>query len=141
LKEIYGYNIPVYKVVVLQTIANNKKLNIFCPHGNQGDAVSDGNWFSKFFISKIWAPLQAFLRINPNTPAYDASLKTAHNILMYEWSAQQSNLLLITGHTHQPVFESLTHIERLYRQLLFARKQNDGSMIEAIQKEIEFRKF
>ncbi len=141
LKEIYGHTVPIYEGVVLQTIINNKKLNIFCTHGHQGDAVSDGNWFSKFFISKIWAPLQAFLRINPNTPAYDASLKTAHNTLMYEWSAQQSDLLLITGHTHQPVFESLTHIERLYRQLLFARKQTDGSMIEAIEKEIEFRKF
>ena len=141
LKEIYGYDIPIYEGIVLQTIVNNKKLNIFCTHGHQGDAVSDGNWFSKFFISRIWAPLQAFLRINPNTPAYDASLKTAHNTFMYEWSAQQSDLLLITGHTHQPVFESLTHIERLYRQLLFARKQNDASMIETIQNEIVARKF
>jgi hypothetical protein len=50
-------------------------------------------------------------------------------------------LLLITGHTHPPVFESLTHIERLYRQLLFARKQIDASMIETIQNEIVARKF
>lgn len=60
---------------------------------------------------------------------------------MYEWSAQQKNLFLITGHTHQPVFESLTHIERLYRQLLFARQMNDDAMIGALQKEIEIRKF
>ena len=141
LKEIYGHEVPVYEGVVLQTIINNKKLDIFCTHGHQGDAVSDGNWFSKFFISRIWAPFQAFLKINPNTPAYDASLKTAHNTLMYEWSAQQSHLLLITGHTHQPVFESLTHIERLYRQLLFARSQNNIAMVEGLQKEIELRKF
>ena len=141
LKEIYGTNIPIYEGVVLQTVINNKQLNIFCTHGHQGDAVSDGNWFSKFFVSKIWAPLQSFLKINPNTPAYDASLKTIHNQIMYEWSARQKDLLLITGHTHQPVFESLTHIERLYRQLLFARQVNDESMISTLQKEIEFRKF
>jgi hypothetical protein len=60
---------------------------------------------------------------------------------MYEWSAQQKDLLLITGHTHQPAFESLTHIERLYRQLLFARQVKDEGMIESLQKEIAFRKF
>jgi hypothetical protein len=60
---------------------------------------------------------------------------------MYDWSAAQKNLFLITGHTHQPVFESLTHIERLYRQLLFARDVHDQKMSEALQKEIQIRKF
>jgi len=141
LKEIYGSEVPIYEGVVLQTIVNNKKINIFCTHGHQGDAVSDGNWFSKFFISRIWAPLQSYLKINPNTPAYDSRLKSLHNIFMYEWSAEQQNLIFITGHTHQPVFESLTHIERLYRQLLFARQLKDESMQNALQKEIEARKF
>ncbi|MBD0331223.1 MAG: metallophosphoesterase [Chitinophagaceae bacterium] len=141
LKNIYNVDVPIYEGVVLRTTINNKRVDIFCTHGHQGDKVSDGNWFSKFFVSKIWAPLQAYLRINPNTPAYDAHLKTLHNSIMYEWSTQQQNLFLITGHTHQPVFESLTHIERLYRQLLFARKQNDEQMIEAVRKEIQLRKF
>jgi predicted phosphodiesterase len=141
LKDIYGTSVPIYEGVVLQTIVNNKTINIFCTHGHQGDAVSDGNWFSKFFVSRIWAPLQSYLNINPNTPAYDANLKTIHNSIMYDWSAQQKDLFLITGHTHQPVFESLTHIERLYRQLLFARQVNDEAMIASLQKEIEIRKF
>jgi len=141
LKEIYGIDLPIYEGVVLQTFINNKELNIFCTHGHQGDAVSDGNWFSKFFVSKIWAPLQSYLKINPNTPAYDSNLKTVHNTFMYEWSAQQRNVLLITGHTHQPVFESLTHIERLYRQLLFAQKVSDQGMIKSLRDEIQRRKF
>ena len=141
LKDIYGINVPIHEGVVLQTIIKGKQLNIFCTHGHQGDAVSDGNWFSKFFVSKIWAPLQSYLKINPNTPAYDANLKTVHNQIMYEWSEKQKDLLLITGHTHQPTFESLTHIERLYRQLLFARQVKDDGMINSLQKEIEFRKF
>lgn len=141
LKEIYGYDVPIHEGVVLQTQVGERTLNIFCTHGHQGDAVSDGNWFSKFFVSRIWAPFQAYLKINPNTPAYNSRLKTLHNTIMYEWSAQQQDLLLITGHTHQPVFESLTHIERLYRQLLFARKQNDEGMIGSLQKEIKVRKF
>ena len=141
LKEIYGCDVPVFEGILLQTNVNNNQVNIFCTHGHQGDAVSDGNWFSKFFVSKIWAPLQSFLRINPNTPAYDAMLKTAHNSIMYDWSASQKNLFLITGHTHQPVFESLTHIERLYRSLLFARNMKDNGIIDSLQKEIQLRKF
>jgi predicted phosphodiesterase len=141
LKEIYGTQLPIYEGVVLQTEIKGKQLNIFCTHGHQGDAVSDGNWFSKFFVSKVWGPVQSYLKINPNTPAYDDHLKTVHNQIMYEWSAQQKDLLLITGHTHQPAFESLTHIERLYRQLLFARQVKDEGIIESLQKEIAFRKF
>ncbi len=141
LNKIYGYEVPIYEGVVLQTEVAGRRIDIFCTHGHQGDAVSDGNWFSKFFVSRIWAPLQAFLKINPNTPAYNASLKTAHNTIMYEWSTRQKDLLLVTGHTHQPVFESLTHIERLYRQLLFARQVNDEAMIRTLEHEIQVRKF
>jgi hypothetical protein len=31
-------------------------------HGHQGDLQSDGNWFSKWFVSSIWGPLQGYLR-------------------------------------------------------------------------------
>jgi len=116
LRKIYGADLAALEGVILQGTLNNRTVEIFCTHGHQGDSQSDGNLFTKFFISNIWAPLQAFLRINPNTPAYNQSLKTEHNGMMYDWSSQQRDLLLITGHTHQPVFESLTHFERIQRQ-------------------------
>ncbi len=125
LQELYGSKAAVLEGIILQATINKKTLTIFCTHGHQGDLQSDGNLFSKFFVSKIWAPLQAYLRINPNTPAYDASLKTEHNLLMYEWSSRQQDLLLITGHTHQPVFESLTHLERLQRQDAIKQSRNE----------------
>ncbi|MEJ1237493.1 metallophosphoesterase [Chryseolinea sp. T2] len=115
LRKIYGGDLIALEGVILAGEINKKRIEIFCTHGHQGDAQSDGNLFSKFFVSNIWAPLQAYLRINPNTPAYNQSLKTTHNGMMYEWSSQQRNLFLITGHTHQPVFESLTHFERIQR--------------------------
>ena len=58
---------------------------------------------------------------------------------MYEWSAQQKDLLLITGHTHQPVFVSLTHIERLYRELQRAKANHDMTLTEQVEKEIRKR--
>jgi predicted phosphodiesterase len=116
LKAIYGTSVIAREAVILESQIGDKDLSLFCTHGHQGDEQSDGNYLSKFFISTIWAPLQAYLRINPNTPAHNATLKTEHNTLMYEWSSHQRNMLLITGHTHQPVFESLTHLERLQIQ-------------------------
>jgi len=141
LKSIFNCDVPIYEGVLLQSTVNNNPVNVFCTHGHQGDKASDGNWFSKFFVARIWAPLQSLVKINPNTPAYDAQLKTLHNSIMYEWSASQDNIFLITGHTHQPVFESLTHIESLYRQLLFAQAVKDESMTAALEKEIATRKF
>lgn len=140
LKEVYGQVVPIYEGAVLKTVVGDKVIRILCTHGHQGDEMSDGNWFSKFFVARIWAPLQAFVRINPNTPAYDDGLKTTHNVLMQEWSAAQKGLLLITGHTHQPVFESLTHLERLYRRLLFARRDNNAANITDLEQQIAFRK-
>lgn len=152
IKKMYGQEVNIYEGVILSSDVRSLGLRvnqpeppnpqpvIFLTHGHQGDAGSDGNWFSKFFVAHIWAPLQAYLKINPNTPAYDASLKTKHNHIMYEWSSQQKDLILITGHTHQPVFESLTHLERLYKKLQKARQDKDVETVKELEKEIQNRK-
>jgi len=137
-KSVFSITAPKYSETD-ELPTGNCKLTIFLTHGHQGDASSDGNWFSKFFVANIWAPLQSYLRINPNTPAYDEDIKTLHNLIMYEWSAKYKNLALITGHTHQPVFESLTHPERLYRQLGEAIKANNKEEATKIENEIKQR--
>jgi hypothetical protein len=60
---------------------------------------------------------------------------------MYEWVAQQKNILLITGHTHQPVFQSVTHLESLYQKLAVARAADDAVTITKIEAEIVAKKF
>ncbi len=145
LKKIYGEKVKVYEGLILKLtidhpIAIGSALTIFLTHGHQGDASSDGNWFSKFFVSRIWAPLQVYLKINPNTPAYNTELKTEHNRIMYEWSSQQKNLLLITGHTHQPVFKSLTYPEKLFKELLQAKSQNDSLKVQQLEAALSFGK-
>jgi hypothetical protein len=139
LKDIYKEKIKVYEGVVLSVHDGTRGIHIFCTHGHQGDTQSDGNWFSKFFVARIWAPLQAFLLINPNTPAYDKGKKSLHNDIMYQWSSQQKNMLLVTGHTHQPVFASLTHLERLYKGFQQAQHEKDTGKILSIQEEIRKR--
>ena len=137
LQSIYGEKFPVYEGCILQTTINGHKLEIYLTHGHQGDLQSDGNWFSKFFVANVWGPLQSLLDINPNTPANNDALKSLHNTIMYEWSSAEKNLLLITGHTHQPVFMSLTHLESLYVKLGEAQKNKDTSAIKKIEDEIK----
>jgi len=139
LNRIYGESVPVYEGAILKLALDGRTLNIFLTHGHQGDSASDGNWFSKWFVSTIWAPLQSYLQINPNTPAYDNELKTAHNELMYSWQAKQKNTVLITGHTHQPVFASLTHLERIYMRLQAAVTANDETEVEKLNAELKSR--
>lgn len=137
LMQIYGQAIKIDEGVILQTTVDHKKLSIFMTHGHQGDLQSDGNWFSKWFVSDIWAPFQSYLRINPNTPANNDQLKTAHNKMMYEWSSKRKNTLLITGHTHQPVFRSLTELEILYEKQAQAKKDNASAVANELQAKID----
>ncbi len=138
LTGMYGAAVKVYEAVLLKLNIDEKVLSIFLTHGHQGDGQSDGNPFSAWFVGRIWAPLQAYLNLNPNIPSANDHLKTAHNLFMYEWSEQDKNPVLITGHTHQPVFASLTHLERLYKKIYGARNKNDETEIASLNAIIHF---
>ncbi len=105
-RNIFKMPLPVYEGIVLQTKINGNPLSFFLTHGHQGDKMSDNNAASTWFVSHIWQPFQRYLELNVNTPAKDYVLRDRHNIMMYEWSSLQKNTVLITGHTHKPVFAS-----------------------------------
>jgi hypothetical protein len=94
LKTKYGRELKIYEGFLITTQYNNKTFDIFMAHGHQGDKRSDGNAFSKWFVAALWTPVQRFLEIKSNTPAKNFELADKHNIIMYEWSAAQKNLLL-----------------------------------------------
>jgi predicted phosphodiesterase len=105
-KDIFTSPLRVYEGIILKTKVNAVPLSIFLTHGHQGDKMSDNNALSTWLVAHIWRPLQRYLQINVNTPAKDYTLRDKHNIMMHEWSSRRENLLLITGHTHKPVFAS-----------------------------------
>jgi len=141
LKQMYGQPVKIFGGLILNIeYTPEKRLQLFCTHGHQGDANSDGNWLSAAFVTYIWGPLQSLLRINTNTPSAKDMLKTLHNSIMYKWSAAQQQLVLITGHTHQPVFASLTHLERLLLNLETAHENCDLETAQKIEKEIPRRR-
>lgn len=140
IKKLYGRELKIFEGIVLRVQLKTKYVDVFCTHGHQGDAQSDGNAFSKWFVSYIWGPLQSFLEINTNSPSSNSQLKSLHNKMMYDWVYEQPYCILITGHTHQPVFKSLTHLERLYLALENAREKNDRDAIAQIEAEIPRRR-
>lgn len=104
LGKIFQMPLPVYEGIVVRD--NNLKVDIFLTHGHQGDMLSDNNWLSTWIVAHMWMPLQRYLRINVNSPSSDFTLRNKHNRMMYEWSSIRKHLILITGHTHQPIFAS-----------------------------------
>ncbi len=106
LRKNFAMPLPIHEGIVLKLKTKSGALKIFLTHGHQGDTMSDNNAFSTWVVAHIWLPLQRYLNININTPSNDFSLRNEHNIMMSEWSGAQEKLLLVTGHTHVPVFAS-----------------------------------
>ncbi len=106
LKKYFVRPLNVYEGILIKLKHGDKLLDVFLTHGHQGDVMSDNNRLSTWIIAHIWMPLQRYLHINVNTPSNDFSLRNKHNIMMSEWSDAQQNCILITGHTHVPVFAS-----------------------------------
>jgi UDP-2,3-diacylglucosamine pyrophosphatase LpxH len=105
-KEYFSMPLPVYEGIILKTSIGNQPLTVFCTHGHQGDKMSDNNALSTWIVAHIWTPIQRYLRINVNTPSKSFALANKHNQLMHQWSSNRKNMILITGHTHSPVFAS-----------------------------------
>lgn len=104
LRNYFTIPLNVYEGIVLKLKTSLGELNMFFTHGHQGDTMSDNNGFSTWLVAHLWLPLQRFLDININTPSKDFSMRNEHNIMMSEWSSRKKNLILVTGHTHCPVF-------------------------------------
>ncbi|HJT73322.1 MAG TPA: metallophosphoesterase [Chitinophaga sp.] len=139
LKPLFGKKLKVYEGLILRMPYSSNNFDIFLTHGHQGDQRSDGNAFSKWFVAAIWTPIQRFFDIKLDTISDNFDLVDKHNVIMYEWSQQLSNTLLISGHTHKPVFASMDHIDRLTKQMLKAREKGNDAEILLLQSAIEKR--
>jgi hypothetical protein len=140
LSGIFGKTLKIPEGVILKTTYDNEEFSILLSHGHQGDKKSDGNRFSMWIVAAIWTPIQRFLEISINTTSDSFDLIDTHNIIMYEWSATQKNMLFISGHTHKPVFASLDHIERLLKQIQRAKEVGTPELVATLEKELAWRR-
>jgi len=77
---------------------------LFLAHGHQGTASSDRHKkTSKFLVRYVWRALQRHLNRPWNTPSMDWALRGEHAHDLAEWASTRRRVL-ITGHTHLPVF-------------------------------------
>ncbi len=123
LKKYFTPAPLVYEGIILKVQGLKLPLNIFLTHGHQGDLMSDNNALSTWLVAHIWMPLQRFLRININSASTDFSLRNLHNKMMYEWSSKEKSLLLITGHTHRPVFASGRYLDHPSNKIYAAEEE------------------
>jgi hypothetical protein len=91
-------------------------------------------------VRYFWRPIQRKLRIRLNTPAKDWGLRQEHNIALYNWAVDQEGLVLIAGHTHRPVFDTCSQVERLEKDLKEARDSGDPQKIATARARLEFEK-
>ncbi|MFN0016174.1 MAG: hypothetical protein ACKVU2_16665 [Saprospiraceae bacterium] len=95
---------------------------ILLTHGHQGTIFSDKVlWLSTVgvWLFKFWRMLTGKGR---NSPSNSYRLRAFHDRVMYTWASRKMNFALITGHTHRPVWSSVTHVQKLTRQLFEAKK-------------------
>ncbi len=103
----------VYESVRLRITKNAHPLGeIFFVHGHQGTLASE-RWarISRFFVRYFWRTYQQVFKKPLSTPSTNIKLRSVHDHAMYDWASGKRGLVLICGHTHQPVFMSLTHAD------------------------------
>lgn len=97
---------------------------LFLVHGHQGTWFSDEfARMGKFFVRYFWRPFQNITQKSLTTAANNTYMRSKHDEQYYRWALEHNHdLIVITGHTHEPVFNSFTYADRL--RLASARLEN-----------------
>ena len=110
---------------------------LFLVHGHQGTLASDRLGRLGPLGLRIYRWLQRIFHIGGNTPARDACLRDWHEGQMYAWAVEQKDLILVTGHTHRPVWSSRTHLQKLQMELEALKQESHVPLDVIKQKEAE----
>lgn len=109
---------------------------IFLTHGHQGTPDSD-LWapLAMIPVRYVWPRLQRSVKFASTSPARDYELRAGHDHAMFQWAQKQSKgghpLLLITGHTHKPVFRRRKASGELPRDVPVPTKEEARRALDA----------
>jgi hypothetical protein len=90
---------------------------ILLAHGHQGTLDSDFFDFVPPAVLPLYRDLQNLTNFGRTTPSRDVCLRSLQDNQMYRWVSRQAGLILIAGHTHRPIWSSMSHLERLVARL------------------------
>lgn len=108
-------NLKVYESLIL----NYKGYDIFMIHGHQVDLLNNNLWLmARFLVRYVWRFFEHIGIKDPTSAAKNYRVSNKIEKKMKKWSIQ-NNKMLITGHTHRPIFP------KVGQGLYF----NDGSCI------------
>jgi hypothetical protein len=102
-------DLVVHEAMRIRIMDGREELGLFfLVHGHQGTLDSDRyGQFSRLVVRHAWRPLQRRLKMPSTTPSRDFNLREGHNDAMFHWAKYRpERLILIAGHTHQPVFST-----------------------------------
>ncbi len=111
-----GLQRPAYESVKIQVKDKGNLLgHIFLIHGHQGSTFSDEYArLSKFFVRYFWRHFQRIFNKPLDTAATNTRMRSRHDQKYYSWAREHNHdVIVITGHSHEPVFNSFTYADRL----------------------------
>jgi len=120
LQETYGgADLPVGESLLLEVGMGDRELgSLFIVHGHQGTGLNDSLAFlARFTVRFIWKPIQHLVQTSRTTPSANRRVREKHNRATRLWAERHPKLLLVTGHTHRPVFASISILDELERRL------------------------
>ena len=140
----FARTIRKLRILTLDSVDYRESLclgqDIFLVHGHQGRFFEDKAWkISRWAVHLVWKTIQKILHIGIDGPAENFRLREDLERKYYAW-AKAHKVLLICGHTHQAIFASLTHFDRLQISVAeLEKRQKDAPPGEKdeIQQEIE----
>lgn len=140
----FARTIRKLRILTLDSVDYRESLclgqNIFLVHGHQGRFFEDKAWkISRWAVQLVWKTIQKILHIGIDGPAENFRLREDLERKYYNWAKAQK-VLLVCGHTHQAIFGSLTHFDRLQisvAELEKRQKEAPPGEKDKIQQEIE----
>ncbi len=134
-KVAKNLNFPILKKVIYKESLCLGK-DIFLIHGHQGRFFDDRAWrLSRWAVQFIWKSIQRLFHIGIDGPAENFKLRADLELKYYQWAKKQK-LMLICGHTHQAIFASLTHYDRLVNETKEPEKRKETARKEIKRKAI-----
>jgi UDP-2,3-diacylglucosamine pyrophosphatase LpxH len=95
-------NIKILEGLILNYM--EEPYQIFLTHGHQADILNDTFWrLSRFMVRYLWKPLELIGIRDPTSAAKSSERKSKVEKRLSGW-AYKNNQMLITGHTHRPIF-------------------------------------
>lgn len=108
----------VRESLLLEAVSGSRTLGrIFLVHGHQGTGLNDTvSFLARFSVRFVWKPIQHVTQVSRNAPSTNRAMRERHNRAMRQWAQRHEKLLLISGHTHRPVFASISVVDNVERR-------------------------